>query len=93
MHNLNMKTSKFYLYNGYMMTAAFLICRMFPIMPLWFQFYSLIGTKKWNQINLIYKCVCIFTSVPLDVLNIYWFGKLVKGCLKHRNQVTRPHTE
>ncbi len=31
------------------------------------------STEAWNEIDLFYKVLCVITSLPLDVLNIYWF--------------------
>ena len=84
MLSLKKKTSKLNLYNSYLIFLAFLICRILPILPIWGQLISLVGSSQWNEINTFHKCICIFTSIPLDILNVFWFYKIIKIFLKHR---------
>jgi len=84
MYALNMKDNKWYMYNGYVMFISFAICRIVPIIPLWYNLWFSIGTPSWNQIGNFDKFICIFSSMPLDILNVYWFSKILKGVLKHR---------
>lgn len=70
-----------------MMLISFALCRILPIIPLWIQFYSMYQSELWSQISLLDKFVCVFSSLPLDILNIYWFSKIAKGCLKARKDI------
>lgn len=68
------KNSKWYTINGFFVLLAFGIFRVIPILPIWYSFYSGMHTPEWNQISGFLKFLCVITSLPLDVLNIYWFN-------------------
>lgn len=89
MVTLNKKDSKYFKYNAYIMVITFCLCRIFPIVPIWLQFYSLINTPTWNQISLFDKFLCVGSSMPLDILNVWWFSKIVKGALKYRSETAK----
>jgi hypothetical protein len=62
-----------YTINGILVVLVFGLCRVVPILPIWYTFYEGMSTEAWNEIDLFYKVLCVITSLPLDVLNIYWF--------------------
>ena len=84
MLTLNKKTNKLFVYNAYLIFLAFLTCRIIPILPIWGRILSLIGTPIWNEVEIFYKFVCVGTSLPLDILNLFWFYKIIKIFLKYR---------
>jgi len=74
--------SIFYMVNGILVVLVFGLCRVLPIVPIWYIFYEGIGTDAWNKIDLFYKVLCVITSLPLDVLNVYWFQMIFKKAVK-----------
>ena len=63
--------------------------RIITIYPIWSIFFSLIEHPAWNSVEFKYKMVCIFSCAPLDILNIYWFGKMLRILIKRmRMQVS-----
>ncbi len=81
--SLNLKNSKMYLCNGFMILILFAIFRILPIIPLWKLFYNSIGTDSWNYVIIYDKFLILFTNIPLDVLNIYWFFKITDNCIRN----------
>lgn len=79
---LNKKHTNFYLLNGIILIVVFFLVRIVTILPNWLIFYSLMHTPTWNAIGLHYKLICVFSCIPLDFLNIYWFGKIVNIIVK-----------
>lgn len=79
---LNKKTSRLYLINGIILTIVFFLVRIVTILPNWIIFYWCMQTPVWALIELKYVFICVFSSAPLDVLNVYWFGKIVNIVLK-----------
>ena len=81
---LKMKETQLYFYNGVMLVTVFALVRIVTIVPNWMIFYSLMDTPAWNSVDFKHKLVCVVTSSPLDVLNLFWFGKIVRILLKHQ---------
>jgi hypothetical protein len=79
---MNKKNSKFYIYNGFMLLIAFFFVRILTIVPNWYVFFSLINTPEFHSIELKYKIVCVFSSFPLDCLNVFWFSKMFRMAKK-----------
>jgi len=73
----NMKNSKFYNYNGIMIFIVFGLFRIATIIPLWLIFYNLTNTPQWLTISVFHKILCVSTSLPLDILNLYWYYKII----------------
>lgn len=79
---LNKKTSKLYLYNGILLVIAFALVRIVTIVPNWYVFFSLIHTPEFHSIELKHKMVCVLSCIPLDILNLVWFNKIIKIAVK-----------
>ncbi len=78
-----MKYSKFYVYNGLAVVIFFGLFRIIPIIPIWYQFYLSTFDKKFETIPFGFKCICVFSSLPLDILNVYWFYSIFKSMIKY----------
>jgi hypothetical protein len=39
-------------------------------------FYDSTLTPAWNSVDFKHKFICVTSSLPLDILNIYWFKKI-----------------
>lgn len=68
------KDSLWYTINGVCVLVAFGVFRILPIIPIWYTFYAGLSTPEWDQIHAFYKVLCVITSLPLDILNVYWFN-------------------
>ncbi len=86
---LDKKNSKLNLYNSYVLVVAFFLVRILTIAPIWYIFYTLIGSPEWNSIEVKYKFVCVVTSLPLDILNLTWFSKIIQIALKYRKAANK----
>lgn len=76
------KGSGMYKYNGLFIVLTFLVFRIIPIIPIWYSYYDGMSTLAWTQISILYKVICVITSAPLDVLNIFWFKTIFKTAMK-----------
>lgn len=79
----SMKFTKYYSYNGILIWIFFTVFRIVPIVPIWISFYTVTNDPMWNNVNLFYKCLCILSSTPLDVLNIFWYIRIFSLAKKH----------
>lgn len=76
------RTSKGWIINGYMLGVSFFLCRI-AIMPMYYyNCYSFWGSQQQRALGGIISFYWISTSVVLDVINLYWFSKIVRGALK-----------
>lgn len=83
---LKKKDSKVYFWNGIITVIVFGMVRILTIIPNWMVFFSLIETPAWNSIIFRHKFICVCSSAPLDILNIYWFAKIIQISIKHSNK-------
>lgn len=86
MLTLNKKSNKLFLYNAFLLFLSFIVFRIIPIIPLWKRIILLIGTPVWNDIGLLQKCVLLMTTVPLDIMNVYWCFKIIQKALKYSKE-------
>jgi hypothetical protein len=72
------KDSVMFCVNGITMTAVFFIARILTIPVFWSKVYSIYNSELWiKNINFVFfmSIICLL----LDIINIYWFCKLLKG--------------
>jgi hypothetical protein len=84
-----MKESYIYYLSSWAVIVIFFLCRVAPIIPNWIIFYNIINLPLWNETYIGFKIICIFATIPLDCLNLYWFDKLItslRGYLKERSE-------
>lgn len=72
------KDSIWYTINGFLVFFSFFVFRVIPILPIWYSFYLGAQTPQWDKIHGFFKILCCITSIPLDVLNVYWFGLIFR---------------
>lgn len=90
---LKMKYSKLYYFNGMAIIAVFGLFRVLTIVPIWYEFYLSSLNVKFDQVSLLFKVICVITSVPLDVLNVYWYYLIINGMLRYfKVDVNNNHT-
>lgn len=89
------KDSIWYSINGFLILIAFGVFRVIPILPIWYTFYLGMYTPEWDQIHIFFKFLCVITSLPLDVLNIYWFNLIFSKAIEFLkgNEVDSPKQE
>ncbi|KAL4236154.1 TLC domain [Mactra antiquata] len=78
---MDKKSSNFYIMNGLILTAVFFLCRMLTMPYCWYMIFSVYGTEKY-MLSGASRHVLLFSCAILDMLNIMWFHKLVKGAVK-----------
>jgi hypothetical protein len=76
------KDSLLYLINGIFILVVFGVFRLLSIPPVWYSFYISIGSQQWKAVPTVYKFLCCATSLPLDILNVYWYSKIIYGLKK-----------
>ena len=76
------RTSRGFIINGYLMGAAFFLCRIL-IMPIYYyKCYSVWGSEEQRNLGFLINFYWIFTCIVLDAINLYWFAKIVRGAMK-----------
>ena len=80
--SFNMKLSKYFIYNWIAVIIIFSIFRILPILPLWYLFRIITLTQEWNNVKFWQKILCVGSSIPLDILNIYWYYLILKNSYK-----------
>lgn len=79
------RSSKIYFCNGLVLTAMFFFCRIMTLPQCWFMVYSIYGTEPFEGTQGC-KYVLLISCFVLDVLNLLWFYKLMKGVHKQLTQ-------
>uniref|UniRef100_H2YN31 TLC domain-containing protein n=1 Tax=Ciona savignyi TaxID=51511 RepID=H2YN31_CIOSA len=79
-----MKLSKYYVYNGWAMVLTFLCCRIL-IMP--YGYYVVLILRYTEGFKRLGKLVviCMLPAALIDCMNLYWFGRMMKGLFKYLN--------
>ncbi len=78
------QNTKLYLYNGYLLIMSFFIFRITLILPFWMHGYPFLFDTFWQTLDYICFSGNAVACLLLDILNIFWFKKLLLGALKYR---------
>ena len=78
------KNSVIYYYNGLTLTATFFLSRIAVIPYFYYLVYVLIQTDSYkmgvgSSVHIVWIAICII----LDILNMAWFRKMVRGILQY----------
>lgn len=85
------KLSKPSLLNGVAMAFTFFLVRIAVIPGYYSHMYSVFGTDDFYRLPIGARCAWVISSVSLDVMNIMWMRRIIRGCLKVlRSAWTRP---
>lgn len=76
------KLSKPSLLNGVAMASMFFLVRIAVIPAYYSHMYSVFGTEDFYRIPLGARCAWVISSVSLDIMNIMWMRRIIRGCLK-----------
>ncbi|XP_071811341.1 TLC domain-containing protein 4-B-like [Apostichopus japonicus] len=79
---LELTDGDLYFYNGILMTFSFFVLRILTIIPYWISVYRTFSTHPMPGITPHMRNSLIFGSIALDLLNIYWFRKMLLGAKK-----------
>ena len=75
------RSSRLFLINGIAMAIFFFLVRVLIIPPYWLSVYAVYGTEAYRKLGLLWY-ILISSCSLLDVINIYWFIKIVRGAVK-----------
>jgi len=75
------KTSKWFIFNGLFMTIIFFFVRIVAMPIYWWKVYIAASAPLWSHMGH-FRFVLIGVCIVLDLINLYWFSKMVRGCLK-----------
>ncbi|CAF0720232.1 unnamed protein product [Adineta steineri] len=82
------KTSKAFVLNGVLMTLIFFFVRIVAMPIYWWKVYTVAITPLWSHMGH-FRYVLINVCIVLDIINLYWFSKMVQGCLRILKPVHR----
>lgn len=74
------KDSVYFFINGLTMTLVFFVVRILSIPIYWYKCYSIVDTPQWFKLKYL-RHVMVLTCLCLDVINIYWFRKMLRGAM------------
>lgn len=74
------KKSRAFFINGIAMTVLFFAVRIAIIPVYWYKVYSVVESDLWTQMRH-FRYIMIVTCITLDIINMFWFKKMLKGAL------------
>lgn len=76
------KSSRLNIANGVLMAAVFFMVRV-AVMPVYYsRMYFVYGTEAFYRVSFGGRGAWIFSSICLDIMNLMWMHKIVRGCYK-----------
>ena len=79
---LKRRDSKLFIFSSLGMLVCFFACRIAPIIWLWRKLIVTLLDPSSVLVPLPLRIWIVFNYLVFDVLNTYWFGKMVKGAWK-----------
>lgn len=76
------RSSSSFVINGYVMGASFFFCRILMMPIYYYKCYLVWGSDEQQQLGALINFYWISTCIVLDIINLYWFTKIVKGAMK-----------
>lgn len=64
------------------MASSFFLVRIAVIPVYYSQVYSVYGTEAFYRLTAGPRIAWIFCSLCLDVMNVMWMRKILRGCIK-----------
>jgi hypothetical protein len=84
------KDSPMFCINGIVMTVVFFFARISIIPIFWYNVYSIYKSELWIE-NINFISSMSFICVLLDIINIFWFSKLLKGASLILSKFNKTH--
>ncbi|CAF3749787.1 unnamed protein product [Rotaria magnacalcarata] len=75
------KTSKIFVLNGLSMTLIFFFVRIIAMPIYWWKVYVVAITPLWPHMGH-FRYILIVVCIVLDIINLYWFSKMARGCVR-----------
>lgn len=75
------RASKVFVLNGLLMTVVFFLVRIVTIPIYWWKVSLAASTPLWSHMGH-FRYVLIIVCIVLDLINLYWFSKMLRGCLR-----------
>ena len=63
------------------MTLVFFFVRIVAMPIYWWKVYTVAITPLWSHMGH-FRFVLLVVCIVLDLINLYWFSKMVRGCAK-----------
>lgn len=82
-----------YVANGLLFATAFFACRIATMPSFWGLVYSVFSTSGLQQLGVVIPSCLILPCVALDLLNVFWFHKIVSGSISVLKVVLCPPSE
>ncbi|XP_019642221.1 PREDICTED: transmembrane protein 56-B-like [Branchiostoma belcheri] len=76
------RMSKAFVGNGLLMTASFFLVRIAVIPIYWYKVYLVLGTEPYHRLGFGAQFCWISVCLVLDILNVIWFRKMLRGAQK-----------
>uniref|UniRef100_H2ZDZ0 TLC domain-containing protein n=1 Tax=Ciona savignyi TaxID=51511 RepID=H2ZDZ0_CIOSA len=89
----DVKTGTFYFYNGVMMTFCFFISRILSMPYYYYLVMNAVNSEDYQSISPLIHVSWISVCIVLDIMNIFWFKKMLVGILKHMKKSSEPPVE
>nr|XP_002131806.1 transmembrane protein 56-B isoform X1 [Ciona intestinalis] len=83
------KDSKWYFYNGLTMTFCFFISRILLMPYFYYLVYEVVFLEEYKSVSFLIHVSWISVCIVLDTMNIFWFGKMLKGITKHIRKIQK----
>ena len=90
LHMLKRPHGKFYIVVSVTMVATFFLCRIAVIPIHWVWMYNSYMDPRMANIHISIYCWAFVVYPAFDLLNIYWFGKMLRGMFKAISKFTKP---
>ncbi|KXJ10732.1 transmembrane protein 56-A [Exaiptasia diaphana] len=75
-------SSRSFLINAWSMVISFFLCRIAVIPYYYYKCFIVWDTPGRRLLGVIPQTLWIFTSTVLDVLNVFWMTKMIRGGIK-----------
>ncbi|XP_069127655.1 TLC domain-containing protein 4-like [Argopecten irradians] len=75
------RTSTIFIVNGVVMTCTFVSARVLTMPKFWYTVYTYLGSEEFALLGKV-PTVMIITCLLLDILNIKWSIRMIKGAHK-----------
>lgn len=76
------RNSDKYFYNGLLLTGTFFLFRILCMPYYYYLAYTVWGTEEFHRLGTLIQLSWIIPCIILDILNILWFYKILRGARK-----------
>ena len=80
--------TKLYFYNGLIILALFALVRVLVIPIHWYIIFMYTKASEWSSTPVLLRTIGVTAGIPLDVLNVFWYFKIVRNAKRHLKTVS-----